>query len=331
MNSNKKYIHQSKLISLEQFNVKPMILTSSETKKKRSELMRKNSNKGSPSKANVPKKKEDNSNKKAKEYHHNKNASCYIIGGKNQNIVINKIDLFKNIKKKSIFFSNKLPSCVKNIKRSNSINNLEQTSKNSTDATLTTSTSKRIKEQKKGSEISKEKINISKKINNITKKTAIINNTDTFIPKHRQEPKIFLRNFTKKKKKKIFSVNLTNFKTEYKNPDRSLSLLSEDSVFNNSKHRSSSNTHNDSSSNKMSSLKYSSNNSNSLEKKSKSISIDFTYSDDEVLSNRKKSEMLIKQTLGKRKEKNNKDNNYTKADFLSFYEEMNKKLFGKGK
>ena len=68
-----------------------------------------------------------------------------------------------------------------------------------------------------------------------------------------------------------------------------------------------------------------------LDKKSKSISIDFTYFDDEVLSNRKKSEMLIKQTLVKRKENKKNDNNYIKEDFLSFYEEMNKKLFGMGK
>ena len=124
---------------------------------------------------------------------------------------------------------------------------------------------------------------------------------------------------------------MTNYITQYKNLDKSLSLLSEDSVFSNSKHRSSSNTHNDSSSNKVSSLKYSSNNSNSLDKKNKSISIDFTYFDDEVLSNRKKSEMLIKQTLVKRKENKKNDNNYIKEDFLSFYEEMNKKLFGMGK
>ena len=41
--------------------------------------------------------------------------------------------------------------------------------------------------------------------------------------------------------------------------------------------------------------------------------------------------MLIKQTLVKRKENKKNDNNYIKEDFLSFYEEMNKKLFGMGK
>lgn len=331
MNSINKCNHHSKLISLDQFNVKPMILTGSDTKKKKIEVINKKIYKRSPSKTNIFKKKEDNNNIKNKEYHHTKNVSCYVIGGKNKNIVINKIDLFKNIKKNSILFSNKLPPNIKNIKRSNSINNLEQTSKNSTDATLTTITSKRIKENKNGSEIPKEKSGISKKQNNKNKKIATSNNIYKFIPKHNKEPKICFRNLQKKKRKKNFSVNLTNYITQYKNLDKSLSLLLEDSVFSNSKHRSSSNTHNDSSSNKVSSLKYSSNNSNSLDKKSKSISIDFTYSDDEVLSNRKKSEMLIKQTLVKRKENKKNDNNYIKEDFLSFYEEMNKKLFGMGK
>ena len=103
--------------------------------------------------------------------------------------------------------------------------------------------------------------------------------------------------------------------------NNSLSLLSEDSVFNNSKHRSTSNTNNDSLSNKQNSIKHS--NSNSKEK-SKS-EIDLTYSDDEILSNRKKCDKMIKKTL---KRNQTIISNSNTNDFISFYKEMNKKLFG---
>jgi hypothetical protein len=108
-----------------------------------------------------------------------------------------------------------------------------------------------------------------------------------------------------------------------KKNENSLTLISEDSVFNNRKQRSISGNHNDSSSNKIS-LKYSSNNSNTLsfDKKSKD-SIDYTYTDDEIQSTYRK-------TKNKLQINNNMINNKINNDFLSFCHEMNQKLFGDG-
>ena len=129
--------------------------------------------------------------------------------------------------------------------------------------------------------------------------------------------------FNKNKKPKKHLTNNLSKSINVKKNENSLTLISEDSVFNNSKQRSISGNHNDSSSNKIS-LKYSSNNSNTLsfDKKSKD-SIDYTYTDDEIQSTYRK-------TKNKLQINNNMINNKINNDFLSFCHEMNQKLFGDG-
>ena len=198
---------------------------------------------------------------------------CKIDKGKK--LFINKAELFHNIKKKSTLLNNNIrPLQFKGLSRSNSISNIEQISLSD----ASTATSKRIPKK-----------------NNYSKNNT--NYIQHYIPKIKNETKIVIRNIDNINKRKNTQIRYNN---------NSLSLLSEDSVFNNSKHRTSSN--NDSSSNK---------------EKSKS-DVDLTYSDDEVLSNRKKCDKMIKKTLVRNRTiiKNNTN------DFISFYKEMNMKLFG---
>ena len=91
----------------------------------------------------------------------------------------------------------------------------------------------------------------------------------------------------KKSKKKLTLNNIQNnnaTKTlaNNKSDGGGGTIISDDSVFNNSKRRSSSGTHNDSS--KLSK----GSGTISIDKKNKSISIDYTYSDDEIQTNRRK-------------------------------------------
>ena len=207
--------------------------------------------------------------------------------GKGKKLIINKAELFHNIKKKTILNNNIRPLQSKGLSRSNSISNIEQIS--SSDAS--TATSKRIPK----------KSNCSK------------NNTNYiqhYIPKINNETKRYLRNIDKNKKRKNTQIRCNN--------NNSLSLLSEDSVFNISKHISTSN--NDSSSNKQNRIKHSTSNS---KEKSKS-NVDLTYSDDEVISNRKKCDKMIKKTLIRNRTIINNNTN----NFIAFYKEMNMKLFG---
>ncbi len=102
----------------------------------------------------------------------------------------------------------------------------------------------------------------------------------------------------------------------YNNQDflnsKNKSLLSEDSVFNID-----------------GSQKHSTKNSNTGSFKSKSISLDLTYSDDEIASNRKKSQQMLNRAtndkilIKKEDEKEKKK----QVSFAEFCEEMNKKLF----
>ena len=95
-------------------------------------------------------------------------------------------------------------------------------------------------------------------------------------------------------------------------------IISDDSVFNNSKHRSSSGTNNNSSKISKGS------NTMSVGKKNKSISIDYTYTDDEVQTNRRKNINKI-QIDDYRKDESNIVNC---EDFQNFCNDLNKKLFG---
>ena len=263
---------------------------------------------------------------KIKNKYHSKNISS-LIGEKNKNIILKKFEMFKNIKKQK---PNSINKKNKKISRSNSNSNLEPIStKTSSEMTVST-TSKRLKISSHHVKLFKEdlkKFNLDKKpkINYIStesqkhsKHLHLINNKNLSISE------CVLNQFLKNKNKKPKNTLTNNLSRSInvKKNENSLTLISEDSVFNNSKQRSSSGNHNDSSSNKIS-LKYSSNNSNtiSFDKKSKD-SIDYTYTDDEVQSTYRK-------TINKLQINNNNINNkINNEDFLSFCNEMNQKLFG---
>ena len=277
MNSSIKKINfHPCIISLDKLNIKQIKLKRTNSKQKGIEL-------------NLQKKTIFHQRSKSKEcLSTNKqliHELCKIDKGKK--LIINKAELFHNIKKKSTLLNNNIrPLQSKGLSRSNSISNIEQIS--SSDAS--TATSKRIPKK-----------------NNYSKNHT--NYIQHYIPKIKNETKIVIRNIDNINKRKNTQIRYNN---------NSLSLLSEDSVFNISKHRTSSN--NDSSSNKQNSIKHSTSNS---KEKSKS-DVDLTYSDDEVLSNRKKCDKMIKKTLVRNRTiiKNNTN------DFISFYKEMNMKLFG---
>ena len=262
---------------------------------------------------------------KIKNKHHSKNISSFIVE-KNKKVILNKIEMFKNIKKQN-------PSSIKKnkkLKRSNSNSILEPVStKTSSEITVST-TSKRLKIPSHHIKLFKEDL---KKFN-LDKKPKI-NYISTEYPKHSKHfhlinnkklnisESFYNQFFNKNKKPKKHLTNNLSKSNNIKKNENSLTLISEDSVFNNSKQRSISGNHNDSSSNKIS-LKYSSNNSNTLsfDKKSKD-SIDYTYTDDEIQSTYRK-------TKNKLQINNNMINNKINNDFLSFCHEMNQKLFGDG-
>ena len=105
-------------------------------------------------------------------------------------------------------------------------------------------------------------------------------------------------------------------------------IISDDSVFNISKRRSSSGTHNDSSKISKGSGTI------SFDKKSKSISIDYTYSDDEVQTNRRKKGNQIQIDSEKNKNIDKKlyikenDVNINNNEFKNFCDDLSSKLFG---
>ena len=116
---------------------------------------------------------------------------------------------------------------------------------------------------------------------------------------------------------------------EREKDDNGGTIISDDSVFNISKRRSSSGTHNDSS--KLSK----GSGTMSFDKKSKSISIDYTYSDDEVQTNRRKKGNQIQINIDDKDSYNKKifmkenDVNINNKEFKNFCEDLSSKLFGK--
>jgi hypothetical protein len=260
---------------------------------------------------------------KIKNKHHSKNISSFIVE-KNKKVILNKIEMFKNIKKQN-------PSSIKKkIIRSNSNSIIEPVSTKTSSEIIVSTTSKRLKIPSHHIKLFKEDL---KKFN-LDKKPKI-NYISTEYPKHSKHfhlinnkklnisECVYNQFFNKNKKPKKNLTNNLSKSINIKKNENSLTLISEDSVFNNSKQRSISGNHNDSSSNKIS-LKYSSNNSNTLsfDKKSKD-SIDYTYTDDEIQSTYRK-------TKNKLQINNNMINNKINNDFLSFCHEMNQKLFGDG-
>ena len=138
-------------------------------------------------------------------------------------------------------------------------------------------------------------------------------------------------NKNSKKAKKNLNLNTISNATS-KKEDIGGTIISDDSVFNISKRRSSSGTHNDSSKISKGSGTI------SFDKKSKSISVDYTYSDDEVQTNRRKKGNKLQIENDKNKEnyeiinlKNNiYDNNMNinNNEFKNFCNDLNAKLFG---
>ena len=128
------------------------------------------------------------------------------------------------------------------------------------------------------------------------------------------------------KTKKNLSLN-TISNSISKKEDCGGTIISDDSVFNISKRRSSSGTHNDSSKISKGS------GTMSFDKKSKSISIDYTYSDDEVQTNRRKKGNQIQ--IDNENDKNinqiyikENDVKINNNEFKNFCDDLSSKLFG---
>ena len=156
------------------------------------------------------------------------------------------------------------------------------------------------------------------------------------------------RNTLNKKNKKNLTLNsLTNNNNATKTSCNNKieggggTIISDDSVFNNSKRRSSSGTHNDSSKISKGSGTL------SIDKKTKSISIDYTYSDDEIQTNRRKKmnkiqieeeninmNKIINNNVEENKEIKemdilpNNDININSLEFRNFCNDLSAKLFG---
>ena len=169
---------------------------------------------------------------------------------------------------------------------------------------------------------------------NLSLKNSKKNNTpqkkSKTLKKKRCKSQYNFYNISKKviKPKKNISLN-TISNTISKKDDCGGTLISDDSVFNISKRRSSSGTHNDSSKISKGSGTI------SFDKKSKSISIDYTYSDDEVQTNRRKkgNQLQIDNNNNDKDIDKNlyiKDNdiNMNNNEFKNFCEDLSSKLFG---
>ena len=130
------------------------------------------------------------------------------------------------------------------------------------------------------------------------------------------------------KPKKNISLNTISNNIS-KKEDWGGTIISDDSVFNVSKRRSSSGTHNDSSKISKGSGTI------SFDKKSKSISIDYTYSDDEVQTNRRKkgNQLQIDNNnndldINKKINMKNNDVIMNNNEFKNFCDDLSFKLFG---
>ena len=168
---------------------------------------------------------------------------------------------------------------------------------------------------------------------NLSLKNSKKNNTpqkSKNLKKKRSSSQYYFCDASKKviKTKKNISLNTISNNIS-KKEDWGGTIISDDSVFNVSKRRSSSGTHNDSSKISKGSGTI------SFDKKSKSISIDYTYSDDEVQTNRRKkgNQLQIDDTdknLDINKKINMKDNdvNMNNNEFKNFCDDLSSKLFG---
>ena len=260
--------------------------------------------------------KEKENNKDIKMFRNNTN---FI--NNNQNKESNTIELRKNNKhniNKHLFnFSNmnsNTPS-YSNFNTNNNINSIYQFYKG-----ILPNTNNLLNKNKKPKNINlnpknSKKNNTSQKAKNFKKK--------------RCSSQYNFHNVSKKvlKPKKNLSLN-TISNSISKKDDCGGTIISDDSVFNISKRRSSSGTHNDSSKISKGSGTI------SFDKKSKSISIDYTYSDDEVQTNRRKKGNQIQIDNINEKDTNKKiyikenDVNINNSEFKNFCDDLSSKLFG---
>lgn len=291
-----------------------------------------------PTKQNSPHSINTNKTIKAKIYTHlkNKSLNCNNIMKTNQNLNTLKSNLFKNynskiqsthnksintknrtIVNKSINASDNRKKSHK-VSRSNSISNLEHST---TLTSSTTTTSKRITKKKEVNQKAltlshKKKEQLKLKTNEAVKQlnTQFLHTEET---NYNYQPNITEVNVNQNNnyRSDIYitqNIIKNNYINEY-------DLLSEDSVFNFSKHTSNNVTNNNS---KEKNLKTISGNNDSGQN-----TISYTYSDDEGSS---------RKYLDKRRTKRNIDNKggnnnifIHNEDFLTFCQEMNQKLFSK--
>lgn len=317
-----------------------------------------------PTKQNSPNtnsKSRNTSNIKKKFYNHlkNKSLNCNNYFINHQNLSSLKTNLFKNyntstkLKPQSLHRKNTL-SKTKNINsksinlsvygtrikkanlhfsRSNSISNLEQTT---TLTSSTTTTSKRINQKKEGKMIQNTKnYNVKVKKENKEAGSNIHNQflhteeTNYNYQQNITEVNVNYRNQNYKSENHINIIKSNNTLNEY-------DLLSEDSVFNPSKHTSNNVTNNNS---KDKNIKTISGNNDSGQQ-----TISYTYSDEEGSSLSRNKEKSKKNIFNYFIESNRPQRNLNKThnnylyqnnilihneDFLTFCEEMNQKLFAK--
>ena len=172
----------------------------------------------------------------------------------------------------------------------------------------------------------KKPTNINISIKN-TKKNKDIQKSKNF-KKKRCASQYNFHGISKKVSKPKKNLSLNTITNNISKKEDGGTIISDDSVFNISKRRSSSGTHNDSSKISKGSGTI------SFDKKSKSISIDYTYSDDEVQTNRRKKGNQIQIDNEKNKNIDNKfyikenDVNINNNEFKNFCDDLSSKLFG---
>ncbi len=200
---------------------------------------------------------------------------------------------------------------------------------------------------RKNKNLNKDKKNSSEiYFNDLIKKTSSFimnNNNNSKKINNNSNFKIKGKNKIKNKSKPKPKVQLNNLKIDGSTGN---TIISDDSVFNLSKHRSSSGTHNDSSKISKGS------NTLSIGGKSKSMSVDFTYSDDEVQTNRRKNEnklqldnfnsnnntnnfilnnnkiITVEDFMKNFEDKEGENDTINSSEFKNFCNDLNKKLFG---
>ena len=279
-----------------------------------------------------------------------------IKNTKKNGIILNKINIFKNVKFRKPLFTKSHMEKNNNSNNSSTVQSLSSLNMTSTDITTSTKRKKDIMDKSKimlfnpnNNIISRQNkynltnFNINKIQNTNTIYQYYTNIKNTFNKKQNiNKSNVIKMNRSSSKKNNIvydkkregkkeimkgnnnlYLNNIANFTN--KNEKLGGTIISDDSVFNISKRRSSSGTHNDSS--KISK------GSNSYDKKTKSISLDYTISDDEIQTNRRKNMNKINienkvENKDEHQEEKEEDINFNNLEFKNFCDNLSAKLFG---